>query len=145
MRRITLSSLILTILLCACQHTATKTPINKATKSNSQKVLDAEILGLVLNPKIFDHHYLRVRGYLHIGQEQNGLYDDKYDYDKSIQEDALWIDTTTLKSKFPNCKQFSAKYVLIEGKFDAHNVNDTGSWAGKLTDIKKIEFWNPTK
>ncbi|RFZ94723.1 hypothetical protein D0C36_04070 [Mucilaginibacter conchicola] len=131
--------------MTACQHTATKAPVNKAAKSNSQKVLDAEILGLVLNPTIFDHHYIRVRGYLHIGQEQNVLYDDKYDYDKSIQENALWIDTTTLKSKFPNFKWFSAKYVLIEGKFDARNANDAGRCAGKLTDIKKIEFWAPAK
>lgn len=146
MNRINLSFLVLGwFLLIACQQPINTHSGNKTIRQRPSKIAYASIDGLILNPKTFNHRYVHVTGYLNIGPQQNGLYLDKYDYEKSIEKNALWIDTITIKNKFPNLKRLSGKYVMIDGKFDAYNVEDMSKWGGKLTDIKKLELWNPTK
>ncbi|AMR34232.1 hypothetical protein A0256_23660 [Mucilaginibacter sp. PAMC 26640] len=103
-------------------------------------VKDVSLISLIGNAQSFYKQKVRVIGYLHLEFEGNCLYLDKGDYEHSIEKNALWVDVNNKIFKH----NFSNHYVLIEGVFDGNRKGHMSMNSGSLSNISRIELWQPS-
>ena len=103
------------------------------------KLKSVSLLRLIANPDKYDGQMVRTYGYLRIEFEGNSIYLHKEDYEHSLLKNGLWVSFNP--DKVSNQAEFSNKYVLIEGRFDAHSQGHMGLWSGTIKDIWRLDEW----
>ncbi|MEA3189262.1 MAG: hypothetical protein QOD99_3092 [Chthoniobacter sp.] len=112
-----------------------------------EEFADASLIQLLATPEKFNGKRVRVSGYLRVEFEGNALYLSKDAADNIISEHALWTDyaehpslepATRPKGKQPKLADFDARFVLIEGTFDATRRGHMGEFSGTIRDITRV-------
>jgi hypothetical protein len=112
-----------------------------------QEFADASLIQLLATPEKFTGKRVRVSGYLRVKFEGNALYLSKDAADYIISEHALWTDyaehpslepANPTKGKQPKLADFDARFVLIEGTFDALQRGHMGMFGGTIRDITRV-------
>ncbi|MBC8101530.1 MAG: hypothetical protein H7Z41_02945 [Cytophagales bacterium] len=101
---------------------------------------DLPLVRLVTMPE--KYHGIRVRtiGFVRIEFEGNVLYPHREDYEHALLGNGVWIELTDkLRSQG---KQYSMKYCLIEGVFDAKQQGHLGLWSGTIKSISRLQIWS---
>ena len=97
--------------------------------------INASLVQLIANPKVYDGKVVRLIGFCHLEFEGDALYLHQEDFDRGISRNGIWLNTPSDK------RGLSDQYVLIEGVFeDADNEFEAG-FSGKLTRIFRMERW----
>ena len=101
------------------------------------EVHDVSMIQLVANPEKYEGKYVRVKGFLRMEFEGNGLYLHREDYEKSLYRNGVWVHVAETEAN----RAFNMHYVLIEGTFDSKDKGHMGLWSGAIKDIKRVALW----
>ncbi len=100
-------------------------------------VSEVSLARLIANPKDYDGKVVRVIGFVSLEFEGNAIYLHQDDYKLNIYKNGLWIDVSDdIQKKKPD---FDAKYVLVEGTFNAKETGHMGLWSGSIQKITRFE------
>lgn len=103
--------------------------------------INVSLVQLLATPDKFHGKFVRVIGYLHLEFEGNGLYLHREDYQSAIPKNGIWFEGTGETMKKP--KDFSDRYVLVEGTFDAKSQGHLGMWSGTIAKVERVMPWRP--
>jgi hypothetical protein len=113
-----------------------------ATPAHNQQVqpLRSSLLQLIANPEKYDGRLVSIVGYLTFGQEGDGLYLHKEDYENGIDADGLVVERT--RQMLKDREKLYDNYVLIVGVFQRQELPAIYISTGRITDIQKCELWS---
>lgn len=135
-------TLLLYLTLTACHHASPSSGniAQPTTNSDSTVYKEVSILALISNPQAYDKHRVKVIGYLHLEFEGDCIYLHKEDFTQHIEKNGLWLDFKTRGSR-DSLLKLTDHYVLIEGKFDSHNLGNDNMNSGCIKQINRLETW----
>jgi hypothetical protein len=92
------------------------------------------IMRLVADSSSFEGKRVRIRGFLHFGQEESAIYLHKEDSDQILSDNAIWINLPPdLDGNL--AKRLNDHYVNCEAIFSAKAHGHMGAFAGELSDV----------
>lgn len=97
------------------------------------------MIQLIANPQKHDGARVRVTAFLNLEFEGNALYFHREDFEKSLLENAIWLELTD-KQLLASTK-LSGGYTLVEGTFSAKERGHFGSFSGSIRKVTRIQTW----
>jgi hypothetical protein len=113
---------------------------NSKAQSSLGEPTDVSLINLIAAPERYNGKLVRILGYLNLEFEGNALYLHKEDYDNSLFKNGVWIDLPR-KEAIEKTKEFSKRYVIIEGVFDMNNTGHMALFSGSITKITRLDLW----
>jgi hypothetical protein len=124
--------LFLILPLVACQGPTPSSP------AREDEPIAVSIYQLIATPEKFDGKLVRLKGYLHLEFEGNGLYAHKEDFDRSLHKNGFWINVSDCG--YGARMGVNDDYVLVEARFDSQNHGHMGLFSGSLFDVTRCEI-----
>ena len=113
-------------------ETANNISCEEITDKGDCSLFGVSIIQLLADPQKYDGKKIRVSGYVHIEDENTGIYLHKEDLTHHLYANGLWI--IFLENTFnPECRD---QYAVVEGIFDAKNTGHLGLWNGAINITK---------
>jgi hypothetical protein len=127
-----------------CDGSVQKGQVKTSDTTIVHQPLDKSVslITLVGTPEKYNGQQVRVKGFLNLEFEGNGVYLHKEDYDLGIDKNALWIDLEGAKVDSTQYKICNKHYVILEGTFQMNNKGHHGSYSGAITKINRIDLLN---
>ena len=101
-------------------------------------VYDASIVQLLARPEVYNGKQVRLKGYIHLEFEGNGIYLHREDQQRSLDSNGLWVDFGPDAKITGECQD---RYVLVVGTFDARNRGHMSLWGGSVKNIIRCSPW----
>ncbi|MBW3655001.1 MAG: hypothetical protein KY444_02775 [Gemmatimonadetes bacterium] len=98
-------------------------------------VHDVSIIQLVARPEQFHGRRVRVTGYLWLEFEGNGIYLSESDRTHGVYRNGLWVSFAP--GVLDGRQEYSGRYVLVEGTFNAEDRGHMGLWSGAIQQITR--------
>ena len=133
------------VYICICaalnsKYICAKNEIQEANETNISQpqgeILDASIISLIANPKLYDNKMVRVTGYLKIEFEGDAVYFHKEDEINRICKNGLWLDLSNCDKE--SLKAANESYAIIEGVFHSDDLGHTDLFSGAIKSIKRV-------
>jgi hypothetical protein len=93
---------------------------------------------LVSRPDVFHGKRISISGYLHLGFEENAIYQHKADRKYGLHKNAFWLVLPEASQK--QAGLFDDRYVVITGTFNANNYGHGRFFAGSLESVESIDI-----
>lgn len=106
----------------------------------TQKPDYVSLIELIANPEKYHGKIIRVKGFLRLEFEGNGIYLSKEDWKHGVTKNAFWVgfDHDYLKELKP--RKISGNWVFLEGVFDKNDKGHGGLFSGKIRSITKVRI-----
>ncbi len=82
---------------------------------------------------------IQVKGYLHLELNSNALYIHEEDYKKKITANAFSVSFDQKFEKKKNPLDYSDKYVILIGRFDAGEKGNAAQFSGAIKNIIRLD------
>ncbi len=106
----------------------------KLQASKVERATKVSIIQLLVEPKKYEGKLVRVRGFVHLEFEGNGVYLHREDYEQGLYSNGLWINVP--ECTYPDGTTFVSGYADITGRFTAKSHGHMGLWPGEIQDVK---------
>ena len=123
----------LTLVLAACEERAVD------TIGYEEEIIPVSLYQLVTTPERFEGRKVRVKGYLHLEFEGDGLYPHREDFQRSLLKNGVWFNAEQCGSIAG--VPINDEYVLVEGTFSSENTGHMGLWSGEISDVTRCILW----
>jgi hypothetical protein len=101
-------------------------------------VYDVSIIQLLARPEVYNGKQVRLKGYIHLEFEGNGIYLHREDQQRSLYSNGLWVGFKH-DAKIP--RECQDRYVLVVGTFAAADRGHMSLWGGSVNDIFRCVPW----
>jgi hypothetical protein len=101
-------------------------------------VYDASIIQLLARPEVYNGKQVRLKGYIHLAFEGNGIYLHREDQQRSLYSNGLWVEFKPGAKITPECQD---RYVLVVGTFAPSGRGHMSLWGGTVKDIFRCVPW----
>lgn len=98
------------------------------------------LIQLIANPAEFDQRRVLVVGYVVLEFENKKMCLNESDAKHGITRNCMWLDVSD--AVHANRAQFSRRYVLVEGTFNARSRGHLDLSGGQIENIKRFELVN---
>jgi hypothetical protein len=115
-------------------------PTARASAHPPAELQDVSLIRLIANPEAFDGKRVRVIAFLNLEFEGNALYVSRADSENNVSKNGVWIDVPEQVRK--DARQYSDRYVLVEGVFSAKDHGHLGVFSGALGKVSRVEVWS---
>lgn len=103
--------------------------------AGNEEPTDVSMISLIATPERYEGKLVRVRGYMHLEFEGDGLYLHRDDEKYALYNNGVWVGPFTS----PPPKNANNKYVLIEGRFSGKDKGHMGLWSGAIRDVTRCD------
>ncbi len=110
-----------------------------STSARSAEVRKVSMIQLIANPEKYEGARVRIKAFLNLEFEGNALYLHREDFEKSIAENAIWIELTD--KQLLASTRLSGGYTLVEGTFSAKERGHFGMFSGSIRQVTRIQGW----
>lgn len=133
--------LALAALLCfsaAAGGKGTATIASTQSKAASDLYAKVPLVRLLANPGEFDGQKVLTEGVLQFALNDSVLYASKEWYKAGVTSNAVALRLDVKASKIQQYEQWTGKYVVVQGTFDASDCGDACAFSGAIKDITYI-------
>jgi len=134
--RISISILVVVEFIFVCLNGMATNP--QKTISQRPDPINVGMVTLLAGPQRYEGKVIRTIGFLDVEFEGNALYLHEEDYHHGILNNSVPLRLTESQEK--QFKEFSLKYVLLEGRIDTKGP-EVPQWNGAIVDITRLEVW----
>lgn len=134
---------LLTILMIATGCEGARKEINAHLPAPNvvkfEGVQKISMIALIANPEKYNGCLVRLKGFLNLEFEGDGLYLHKDDYELGISKNGLWLEVEGAQLDLGWAKRCNRQYVILEGTFQMENKGHMASFSGSLNNITRID------
>ncbi len=137
---------MITTISCLAQTTQAK----KDTASVKQEApfpdfaekFNISLVKLIANPEKYHGKTMQIIGFLNLEFEGNAIYLHKEDFDHSLSDNAIWVDTSGDFLKKKKLSDYNRRYVIMQGTFDMNRQGHMGLFGGTINNITRLDVWD---
>lgn len=110
-----------------------------STSARSAEIRNVSMIQLIATPQKYHGLRVRVTAFLNLEFEGNALYLHREDFEKSLLDNAIWIELTD--KQLMAATKLSGGYTLVEGTFSAKERGHFGMFSGSVRQVTRIQSW----
>jgi len=99
--------------------------------------LEVSLIQLIANPSAYHGKFIRVDGYFHFKNEDQGLYLSKDDADHLMSRNAIWVSFDGPGKTTQDFKALDCQYVLLEGVFNSKGAGHMDLYSGEIQMVSR--------
>ncbi|RYE59178.1 MAG: hypothetical protein EOP48_01705 [Sphingobacteriales bacterium] len=93
---------------------------------------------LLAAPETYHNQYVCVKGYLNLEFEGDALYRHKSDYSNHAYKNSCWVEFSDSLLRKKRAQNYSKRYVVVEGIFDATRQGHMSLSSGEIRHITAL-------